>query len=170
MGTRVVVDRERRRGQHQDARAVAAPVERAVDLAPYLRAAAALCTALAMVAVFLLGGLAVLVRDELAFGETALGAAASSFFAVSALGFVAGGRLSERLGAKPAMALAAVGSATALLGMALAQGWSQLVGALVVGGMANAVAHRPSACASPCASPCGARASRSASSRRPCRW
>lgn len=61
-------------------------------------AAAALSTVLASLPVFLLGGLAVLVRRDLAFGELQLGLAVSTFFAVAAVAAVPAGRIAARLG------------------------------------------------------------------------
>ncbi len=91
---------------------------------------------------FLTGGLAVQVRQELGFGEAALGLAVALFFAFSSASSVIFGRVVERLGSHRSMRLAAVGSATSLLGVAVfARSWWWLVGCLVVGGFANAVAH-----------------------------
>ena len=91
---------------------------------------------------FLTGGLAVQVRDELNFGSGALGLAVAAFFGFSALMSVLMGRVVERLGSHRAMRLAAVGSAAALLGVALfARSWTGLVVCLMLGGLANATAH-----------------------------
>ena len=91
---------------------------------------------------FLTGGLAVQVREELGFGEAALGLAVALFFAFSSVSSVVFGRVVERLGAHRSMRLATVGSAASLLGVAVfARSWSLLVVCLVVGGFANAVAH-----------------------------
>ena len=52
------------------------------------------------------------------------------------------GRVVERIGAHRAMRVSATGSAAALLGVALfAESWAGLVACLVLGGLANAVAH-----------------------------
>ncbi len=91
---------------------------------------------------FLTGGLAVQVRGELGFGEAALGLAVAMFFAFSSISSVALGRVVERLGSHRSMRLAAIGSAISLLGVAVfARSWWLLVGCLVLGGFANAVAH-----------------------------
>ncbi|MGB3682885.1 MAG: MFS transporter, partial [Rubrobacteraceae bacterium] len=91
---------------------------------------------------FLTGGLAVQVREELGFGEAALGLAVALFFASSAAASVVLGRLVERVGSHRSMRVAAVGSAASLLGVAVfARSWSLLIGCLVVGGFANAIAH-----------------------------
>ena len=104
-------------------------------------AAGALSTVLASLPVFLLGGLAVLVRDDLGFGEVQLGLAASAFFAVAALAAVPAGRIAARVGAWAATVLAAVLSAAVLTGMALAPTYAVLLAALAVGGVANALAQ-----------------------------
>ncbi|MGH9247126.1 MAG: MFS transporter [Acidimicrobiales bacterium] len=104
-------------------------------------AAATLSITLAALPVFLLGALAVFVRDELGFAEARLGAAASVYYLASALASVPGGRLAERLGARRSIGVAAAGTAAATLGIALvATSWSRLVGCLVVAGAANGVA------------------------------
>jgi MFS family permease len=92
--------------------------------------------------VFLTGGLAVQMREELAFGAAALGLAVAAFFASSSLASAVMGRLVERIGSHLGMRLAAVGSAASLLGIAiLARSWAALVACLVLGGLTNAVSH-----------------------------
>jgi MFS family permease len=91
---------------------------------------------------FLLGGLAVQVREELEFGAGALGLAVAAFFGFSALMSAVVGRVVERIGSHRGMRLAAAGSALALLGVALfARSWSGLVVCLMFGGLAEAVAQ-----------------------------
>ena len=91
---------------------------------------------------FLTGGLAVQVRQELGFSEAALGLAVALFFASASASSVVSGRLVERIGSHRGMRVAAVGSAASLLGVAVfARSWYLLVGCLVIGGFANAVAH-----------------------------
>lgn len=104
-------------------------------------AAAALSTVLASLPVFLLGGLAVLVRDELNFGELQLGLAVSVFFTMAALSAVAAGRIASRLGAWATAVLAAALSAGSLAGIALAPSYAWLLAALAVAGVANALAQ-----------------------------
>lgn len=104
-------------------------------------AAAALSTVLASLPVFLLGGLAVLVRDELNFGELQLGLAVSVFFTMAALSAVAAGRIASRLGAWATTVLAAALSAGSLAGIALAPSYAWLLAALAVAGVANALAQ-----------------------------
>lgn len=92
--------------------------------------------------VFLTGGLAVQVRDELGFDKVALGLAVAAFFAISALTSAVMGRAVERMRAHRGMRLATAGSAASLLGVAaLAHSWAALVTWLVLGGLANAIAQ-----------------------------
>lgn len=103
---------------------------------------ASIATTIAVLPVYLLGALAVFVRGELHFSDTLLGASVSIWYLVSAASSVWGGRLAERMGANRAMMTAAVGSATSLLGIALlAHRWWELLPFLVVGAVANAIAH-----------------------------
>jgi MFS family permease len=104
-------------------------------------AAGGLSTVLASLPVFLLGGLAVLVRSELVFSEVQLGLAASVFFTVAALSAVPAGRVAARTGAWAATVLAAVTSSLALFAMALAPSYTLLLVALAVGGVANSLAQ-----------------------------
>lgn len=99
------------------------------------------CNTLAVLPMFLLGALAVFVRDDLGFGEFELGLAVAAFALTSALASVPGGRWSEWLGTARAMRVAATGSAACLLGVALlAREWTHLLVLLIVGGLANGIA------------------------------
>lgn len=69
--------------------------------------------------VFLLGGLAVQVRDELGLSVSLLGLAGSVFFAVSALAARPLATVTERVGPTVSLRVAAVGSAVCLFGLAL---------------------------------------------------
>jgi predicted MFS family arabinose efflux permease len=111
-----------------------APVRRTV-------AASALATVLGSIPVFLLGGLAVLVRDELAFGEVGLGFAVSLFFTVAALSAIPAGRVAHHWGPGLSTATGVVVSAIALIGMATAQSFKALLVALAVAGAGNAMAQ-----------------------------
>ena len=76
------------------------------------------------------------VREEIGFGEVALGLAVALFFAFASVSSVVSGLLVERLGSHRSMRLAAVGAPPSLLGVAVfARSWSLLVGCLVVGGV-----------------------------------
>lgn len=101
-------------------------------------AAATVSITLGALPVFLLGALAVFIRDELHFSESRLGAAASLYYLSSALMSIPGGRLAEWLGARRAIAVAATGTALATMGAALfATSWWRLVVCMVLAGMAN---------------------------------
>lgn len=103
-------------------------------------AAALVSLVVSVLPAFLLGGLAVLVRQELVFGEAALGVAISSFFLASMVGAVPGGWIAERLGGLRATALGVLGSSLSLACVALfARSWPTLASFLALGGLANAV-------------------------------
>jgi MFS family permease len=92
--------------------------------------------------VFLTGGLAVQIRDELVFGAGALGIAVSLFFTTQALTSAPFGRIVERVGSRRSMQVASLGSAASLLCIALfASSWNGLIGFLVLGGLANAISQ-----------------------------
>ena len=114
-----------------------------VAAGPFWRSVAAggLSTVLASLPVFLLGGLAVLVRGDLGFSEVQLGLAASTFFAVAAVTAVPAGRVAARTGAWAATVIGAAGSAAALVAMAVAGSYAVLLLALAVGGVANSLAQ-----------------------------
>ena len=104
-------------------------------------ALATLSITLGALPVFLVGSLAVFIREELHFGAAALGVAASLYYVASAVAAIPGGALSERVGAYRAMALAAVGTAFAMIGIAaFARNWMTLVALLVVGGACHGFA------------------------------
>jgi MFS family permease len=103
--------------------------------------AAVLATAMGAMPVFLLGGLAVQVRADLAFTESQLGLAVTVFFAVSALGSAPAGRVVESIGIPRAMATTAVLTALGLLTMSVATSWVVLLAALSVGAAGNAFAQ-----------------------------
>lgn len=99
-------------------------------------------TILGVLPVFLLGGLAVQVRAELALTEVDLGFAVSTFFGASALMSVPGGRLSERIGAERGILFGAVNSLFALVGVAVvANSLPLLLLCMAVGGFGNGVAQ-----------------------------
>ena len=85
-----------------------------------------------------LGALAVLVRDELRFGEVALGVAVAVSAGVSTAVSAPGGRLSERIGAARTMTIGAAMTGCGLVAIAtLAQSWGALVACMVVTGAGN---------------------------------
>lgn len=92
--------------------------------------------ALAAFPVFLVGGLAVQIRQDLGFTEIQLGAAVTATFLVGAVAGPLGGRLSDRIGARAAVLAGAVLSSVALAGIAgLARGWLLLAMFLAVAGL-----------------------------------
>ncbi len=117
----------------------AAPTRARIDPRP-LAGAVAVAT-VGVLPVFLTGAMAVQMRADLGFGATALGSAVAVFFATGALTSAVAGRVSEALGPGTAMRVAAAGSVVAACVAALAPRYGVLVAALVLGGLANAVAQ-----------------------------
>lgn len=91
--------------------------------------------------VFLLGGMAVQVRADLAFPESSQGWVVFGYFGVSALGSAAFGRLVERIGPVLAMRVSSVLSASALAGAATAPSLRWLLWWLAFGGFGNSLAQ-----------------------------
>ena len=105
-------------------------------------AAAALSTILGALPVFLLGALGVLIRRDLDFSQVQFGLAVSAYFTVSALASVPAGRAAQSLGAWYTTVLAALLSAGALLGVAVAvTSFPGLLIALAVAGTGSALAQ-----------------------------
>jgi MFS family permease len=95
---------------------------------------------LAVLPSMLLGGLALLVRDELDFGALGLGAAVAVFFTASVLLSVPAGILSERIGPRRALLAGAATTAATLVGAGwLVGSWLALLPFMFVGGAANTV-------------------------------
>lgn len=89
---------------------------------------------------FLLGAMAVQVRDDLNFSQSGTGLAVGAFFAVAALLSAPLGRWSERVGGGQALRVAAVLAAAALLLLAVAaRSLLSLVVLNAFGGVANAL-------------------------------
>nr|WP_232234656.1 MFS transporter [Actinoplanes sp. N902-109] len=110
-------------------------------MGPGRAATSALTTTIACsVPVFLVGGLAVQIGDELAFSPAGLGLAVSAYFGVSALASVPAGTLVERFGsttiARTGIGLAAASSLT--IAVAARSLWS-LIAILALGAGANAM-------------------------------
>lgn len=93
---------------------------------------------------FLLGALAVQIRDDLNLGPTQMGIAAATLFAVSGILARPLGRVVQRVGAGRGMVISASLATVALAGAGAAPSFPVLVAALFIGGTANAMAQ-PSA-------------------------
>ncbi|MGK5674140.1 MFS transporter [Micromonospora sp. URMC 106] len=108
---------------------------------PARAAAGAVAVTIASVLpVFLVGGLAVQMGDDLGFSPAGLGLAVSVYFGVGALASVPSGRLVERYGPAVVARSAILLSAGAMLAVAaLARSYAVLVGLLALGAAANAL-------------------------------
>src|SRR3954468_5172305 len=110
-------------------------------ISPVRAATGALTTTIAVsVPVFLLGGLAVQIGDELHFTPAGLGLAVSAYFGASALASVPAGALVERYGAARVSRAGIALAAASLIGVAVAANslWS-LIAILALGAGANAM-------------------------------
>lgn len=111
---------------------------------PGLRATAmaAFSTVVVVLPVFLVGGLAVQMEEDLGMTATALGGAVATFWGVSAVLSVRGGSVAQRLGPRRGMLLSVAVGLVPLLGIAFATPhWGWLFGWLAVAGAANALGH-----------------------------
>ena len=98
-------------------------------------------TTLGVLPAFLVGALAVQIRDDLGIGPAEMGIAAAPLFAVSGVAARRLGRLVQRIGAARGMVASAVLAAVALGGAGLAPTFGVLIAALVVGGLSNGLAQ-----------------------------
>jgi predicted MFS family arabinose efflux permease len=108
---------------------------------PVRAATGALTTTIAVsIPVFLVGGLAVQISDELGFSPAGLGLAVSAYFGASALASVPAGALVERYGSTRVSRYGIALAAASLLAVAVAARslWS-LVAVLALGAAANAL-------------------------------
>lgn len=95
---------------------------------------------LAALPLFMVGGLAVQIKEEFGFTEAALGAAVTIGFVCGALTAPFGGRLADRIGPKTTLYLGSTMTVAALVGLGLlATGWGTLVVFLCLAGVAVAV-------------------------------
>jgi len=84
----------------------------------------------------LVGGLAIVIQAEMAFGETELGIAIATSFAAAALAAAPAGRLAEHFGPRATTWLGLACAATSMLGIGLiADSWILLVAFLAVAGI-----------------------------------
>jgi MFS family permease len=92
--------------------------------------------------VFLTGALGLQIRDDLGFGQVALGIVTSGFFTAQALISTPVGRLVEGVNPRRAMQVAALGSGGSLACVALfTNSWLLLLLCLILGGIANAASQ-----------------------------
>lgn len=92
--------------------------------------------------IFLLGGLSILVREDLGFGEATLGLLTGVFFAASAFTTVPGGRLADRIGAGPSLRVGMVCTGVSLLAIAVgARSSLGLAFWLIISGASNGLVH-----------------------------
>lgn len=95
---------------------------------------------LAALPLFMVGGLAVQIREEFGFGEADLGLGVTIGFVVGALTAPFGGRLADRIGPRATTYLGMSLSALALLGLGLAtSGWATMVVFLCLAGLSIAL-------------------------------
>ena len=108
---------------------------------PVRAAMGALTTTIAVsIPVFLVGGLAVQISDELGFSPAGLGLAVSAYFGASALSSVPAGALVERYGSTRVSRCGIGLAAAALLGVAVgARALWSLIAILMLGAAANAL-------------------------------
>lgn len=105
-------------------------------------AIASLATVAGSLPMFLSAAMAVQLTEDLNFGTVGIGAGVATFFGTMAITSLYLGRLADRLGATRSLRIAALGAATAALGIALtARVWLALAAWLVVAGTAAALAQ-----------------------------
>ncbi|MFG2064770.1 MFS transporter [Micromonospora sp. NPDC048871] len=119
----------------------ASPPDPTVGTRPVRASAVAVVVTIACVLpVFLVGGLAVQMREELTFSPAGLGLVVAAYFGVGALASVPTGALVERWGGAVVARAGILVSATCLLAVAvLARSYPVLLGLLAVAGTANAL-------------------------------
>lgn len=101
---------------------------------------ATLATIVSVMPIFLLGGLASLVRRDLGFDEAILGLVSSSFFVAAAIVSRWAGSLADRIGSSRAIPLALCASIASLFAISsLGNSWRMLVICMLVGGSGNAL-------------------------------
>lgn len=105
-------------------------------------AMAGLSTVVVVLPVFLVGGLAVQMEEDLRMTATALGAAVAVFWGVSAVLSARAGSMAQRLGSRRGMLLSVIVGLVSLLGIAFATPhWGWLFCWLALAGFANALGH-----------------------------
>lgn len=95
---------------------------------------------LAALPLFMVGGLAVQIKEEFAFTEAALGAAVTIGFVLGALTAPIGGRIADRVGPRKSIYFGSTMSVVSLIGLGLfTNGWAMMVAFLCVAGVAVAI-------------------------------
>lgn len=95
---------------------------------------------LAALPLFMVGGLAVQIRDDFGLSESAHGAAVTIGFVAGAVAAPLGGRLADRIGPRTTTYIGASLSALALIGLGYAtSGWASMVAFLCLAGLAVAI-------------------------------
>ncbi|HEY5889645.1 MAG TPA: MFS transporter, partial [Acidimicrobiia bacterium] len=90
--------------------------------------------------IFMVGGLAVQIRDDLGFSESALGAAVTIGFSAGAAAALFGGRLADRLGPRHSIQIGAALATLSMLGLGLvADSWLSLTAFLCIAGLGVAI-------------------------------
>lgn len=98
--------------------------------------------ALGVMPVFLTGALAVLMRQDFSLNHSQLGLVIACFFAASATFSVPGGALSDRMGPRRSLLLAASGSSLVLTAVALLPNrWTHLLLLMVASGAVNGLSQ-----------------------------
>lgn len=104
-------------------------------------AGAVLAITASVMPMFMLAASAALIRDDFAFDEATLGAAAATYFTVLAVGSIPAGRLVDRFSAQTTLRLSALLSTVSLVGIGAATTRAaHLFGWLAIGGAACAIA------------------------------
>ncbi len=102
--------------------------------------AAALATTYIHLPIFMVGGLAVLIREDIpAIDEATIGLTVSAFFATTAVSSVLGGRFSDARGPRAGLLASAGLTAIVLVGTGLAQTLVWLLIACALSGVANGI-------------------------------
>jgi len=102
--------------------------------------AAACALVLAALPLFMVGGLAVQIKEEFGLTESGLGAAVTIGFLAGALSAPFGGRIADRIGAKTSVYVGGLLSALSLLGLGVfTDGWATMTAFLCLAGLAVAI-------------------------------
>ncbi len=90
--------------------------------------------------IFMVGGLAVQIRDDLGFTESGLGAAVTIGFSAGAVVALFAGRLADRLGPRTAVQIGAALATVSMLGLGLVvESWVSLTAFLCIAGLGVAI-------------------------------